>query len=927
MPERSAHHPPRPEFRKPALRGWHRPGVLGLILLTAVSVLTLARTQPAQAAPSAARTSSEVVAAFDALRGYIHTASGLNDGQQTSLISELDAAEASYQRGEVCSASMSQLQAYLNDVSALRQAGLSSANELYRRGWLVRFDVLASLPSGTTCGVGIDWIVDPSLQPDVTALPDPGGGSPRPVVSMMSDSGAKADFVANELIVTSTDPERAATVAARWHGEIVSHTDPATFGLNGPTQYLIRVAPSPSSTDALSDDLASINPGVQSLLRFSSTEAAELVAAAAHEKLAGTTVGLNFVSFPTSIGSGSTTEAPTGDNGFADGTTGYTPDAYQWNYLDSGSVQNIGTTRAWTLLSNAGRLTPGQVRIGVHDGGFVRDADWPTGGTVDRFGVQGWCWKSCSWHGSEVVKVAMGVPDNGFGTAGPAGPVAVPLTRFYDGALYDAATDLFALAADGARIINMSWDVPHGVPAAVSFAVAPFEQVTTIISLSGRLLFAAAGNEGENVDAQDCFGVCWESSEYIPCELTGVICVGALAKDSRLRAFFSNWGTQDVDIFAPGYALVGPDPGVAPPKATAAAGTSFASPYAAGVAALVMAANPSLNANAVWTILRETALPPDGFTAKPYVDAYDAVAAALPPLIHIQRPVDASSISRGTAVDFSAFVWSAGHGDATISWSSDRDGPIGTGNGIEKRDLSFGTHTITATARFPDGTTVQDHVSLTITNDPPQVTILSPTQGATVYSSQQIRFDARVYDPNEVETNGQLPDANIHWYLDSSGTPFAQGPSVRKELDLAPGEYLVTALATDGSLFGEDSVHIQVQADPSVLPPTAVIVSPHNGDVILADHLDASNGMYYAEVTLQGYGTDPDGGAIPDSQLVWYEYRPDGSVGELLTGSTGTVRLYVDSGGYSTTHHIFLRASDSVSFGEDDISVTVETLY
>jgi subtilisin family serine protease len=125
---------------------------------------------------------------------------------------------------------------------------------------------------------------------------------------------------------------------------------------------------------------------------------------------------------------------------------------------------------------------------------------------------------------------------------------------------------------------------------------------------------ASSGNDNKNVDAQDCFIVCWEEKWWTPCENAGVFCVGALGHDSIGRADYSNYGKAGggVDLFAPGTVLVGFDPATTtglPGRfpVHSVQGTSFASPYLAGVAALVRAADPGLSAGSVESILKSTA--------------------------------------------------------------------------------------------------------------------------------------------------------------------------------------------------------------------------------------------------------------------------------------------------------------------------------
>src|SRR5204863_10150700 len=100
----------------------------------------------------------------------------------------------------------------------------------------------------------------------------------------------------------------------------------------------------------------------------------------------------------------------------------------------------------------------------------------------------------CPWHGTNVVGAGMGVPDNNHGGAGPAGPVARPITDF---TTYDFAVGIVAIGEAtllGADIINMSYGAP--VPAALSWTVIPFDLVTLgTRDLLGVLIFASAGND------------------------------------------------------------------------------------------------------------------------------------------------------------------------------------------------------------------------------------------------------------------------------------------------------------------------------------------------------------------------------------------------------------------------------------------------
>jgi subtilisin family serine protease len=192
-------------------------------------------------------------------------------------------------------------------------------------------------------------------------------------------------------------------------------------------------------------------------------------------------------------------------------------------------------------------------------------------------------------HGTPVSGIIAGVRGNGIGIEGIAENVKImPIRAVPQGDEYDKDIALAIRYAvdNGAHIINMSFGKDFSpqkqfVDEAVKYA----EQHNV-------LLVHAAGNDGRNID---------KTANFPTKQLTdgtrakNWLEVGATSMKADLGfcAVFSNYGAQNVDLFAPGVDIVS----LAPEnKYNKMDGTSFASPVVSGVAALVWSYYPELTA-------------------------------------------------------------------------------------------------------------------------------------------------------------------------------------------------------------------------------------------------------------------------------------------------------------------------------------------
>ncbi len=88
----------------------------------------------------------------------------------------------------------------------------------------------------------------------------------------------------------------------------------------------------------------------------------------------------------------------------------------------------------------------------------------------------------------------------------------------------------------------------------------------------------------------------------------------------------------------------------------------------------------------------------------------------VPPVPVITTPATGSSYSQGATVSFGGTATDTEDGNlaASLSWSSSRDGSIGSGAGFSTTALSAGTHTITASVTDSGGATASDSIVVTV---------------------------------------------------------------------------------------------------------------------------------------------------------------------------------------------------------------------
>ncbi|PWL40521.1 peptidase S8 [Flagellimonas aquimarina] len=207
-------------------------------------------------------------------------------------------------------------------------------------------------------------------------------------------------------------------------------------------------------------------------------------------------------------------------------------------------------------------------------------------------------------HGTHVAGIIAAKRNNGKGANGVAKNVklmsvrAVPNGDEYD---KDIAMAIRYATDNGAKIINCSFGKSYSPNAQWVYDAIQYAASRDV------LIVHAAGNDGDDLDNMENPNYPndhkYEGAEFS----NNVITVGALTSSygSKMVANFSNYGKQNVDVFAPGDGIYSTLPNN---TYDFQGGTSMAAPAVAGVAALIRSYHPQLSASQVKQIIMQSGL-------------------------------------------------------------------------------------------------------------------------------------------------------------------------------------------------------------------------------------------------------------------------------------------------------------------------------
>lgn len=210
-------------------------------------------------------------------------------------------------------------------------------------------------------------------------------------------------------------------------------------------------------------------------------------------------------------------------------------------------------------------------------------------------------------HGTHVAGIIGAVRNNDIGMKGVADNVRIMSIRCVpdgDERDKDVANAIRYAVDNGAQVINMSFGKGY------SYDEKVVEKAIKYAIKKDVLLVHAAGNSAQNNDNDDNFPNDMLGRKENK-EAKNWLEVGAAnwGENGNQLATFSNYGKEQVDVFAPGVDLYATVP---QSDYASLSGTSMAAPVVAGTAAVLRSYFPTLTAEQVKQIIMESAIPLEG---------------------------------------------------------------------------------------------------------------------------------------------------------------------------------------------------------------------------------------------------------------------------------------------------------------------------
>jgi len=329
-----------------------------------------------------------------------------------------------------------------------------------------------------------------------------------------------------------------------------------------------------------------------------------------------------------------------------------------------------------------------------------------------------------SGHGTATSGCVAAVGNNGIGVTGMAWKIKVlpiRVSNLSDGSAYysDIAEAINYAADHGAKVISISYGVGG------SYTI---DNAAKYARKKGALVFVAAGNSNQQVNYSD---------------FSSFVLVGATdSKDAK--ASFSNYGAS-LDVVAPGTSIVTTN---SSGTYSTVSGTSFSTPLAAGLAALIYSINPSFTPEEVENFIFSTAedlgtLGKDIYFGYGRINALKAVQQALikykgntPPQAYFEpstytglAPLSVTFDASGSSdIDGSivSYEWNFGDGDTAV------------GKIVSHTFSKAGSYSVTLTVTDNLNASFSVTKSITVASPLPPFWQISPVSGVSASENNGI---------------------------------------------------------------------------------------------------------------------------------------------------------------------------------------------
>jgi subtilisin family serine protease len=260
-----------------------------------------------------------------------------------------------------------------------------------------------------------------------------------------------------------------------------------------------------------------------------------------------------------------------------------------WGLSNSQAKSHIAAPDAWTIEEGSRDVIVAVIDTGIDAGHKDLAVNiWSDPKLKDKT-VYGWNFVTDKpnphdehGHGTHVAGIIGAVGDPKSGISGVAHKVSIMSVKYYSDAnpgsvnLRNTVKAIEYAVSHGARIINYSGGGPE-------FSEDEYLAIKKA-EAQGVLFVAAAGNEKQDTDLVENY---YYPSAY---RLSNIISVAATDIQNQLLKS-SNWGKSKVDVAAPGENIFSTLPGG---RYGYMSGTSQATAFVSGMAALLLARDPSL---------------------------------------------------------------------------------------------------------------------------------------------------------------------------------------------------------------------------------------------------------------------------------------------------------------------------------------------